>query len=111
AIVDGRDEVERTVLDAAAEDVRGVVIRPGIVHGAGGGIPGMMIGWAAEHGAGRYVGAAGTRWPMVHRDDLAELFVAAVDKARPGTILHGVTEPAVPVEDLARAADLAAGGA
>ncbi|MFD0351581.1 SgcJ/EcaC family oxidoreductase [Kitasatospora aburaviensis] len=42
-------------------------------------------------------------------DDLAELFVAAVERAEAGTIWHGVGESAVPVRDLARAAGRAAG--
>lgn len=110
-IVAGRENVERAVLDTAADGVRAVVIRPGIVHGAGGGIPGILVAWAAEQGTGRYVGAAGTRWPMVHRDDLAALDRTAIRQAPAGVILHGVTEPAVAVEELARAADLANGGA
>ena len=87
-----------------------MVIRPGIVHGAGGGIPGMMIDWARAAGTGRYVGEPTVRWPMVHVDDLADLVVLAVDRAPAGTVLHAVTEPAVPVKELAAAADLAAGG-
>ncbi|MFE3578678.1 SgcJ/EcaC family oxidoreductase, partial [Streptomyces vinaceus] len=42
-------------------------------------------------------------------DDLAELFVAAVERAGAGTLWHGVGESAVPVRDLARAACHAAG--
>ncbi|HEY3006160.1 MAG TPA: NAD-dependent epimerase/dehydratase family protein [Kribbellaceae bacterium] len=109
-IVAGRPGLERVVLDAAEDGVRGIVIRPGIVHGHGGGIPGMLVGWAREHGAGRYVGSLDTRWPMVHADDLADLYVAALERAEAGAVLHGVAEPAVTVRDLAGAADVAAGG-
>ncbi|MFF4344370.1 NAD-dependent epimerase/dehydratase family protein [Kitasatospora sp. NPDC001540] len=110
AIVGYRPRIEQRVLAAAGNDVRAVVVRPGIVHGHGGGIPGLMTGWAREHGAGRYVGSPATRWPMVHVDDLAELFVLAVTKADAGSLLHGVAHEAVPVAALAAAADLAAGG-
>lgn len=107
-LVSGRARLEESILAAPA--VRGIVIRPGIVHGEGGGIPGMMVGWAREHGAGRYVGDPTVRWPMVHLDDLADLVVTALERAEPGSVLHGVAEPAVPVKELAVAADLAAGG-
>lgn len=107
-IVSGRPRLERHVLDAT--QVRGVVIRPGIVHGAGGGIPGTMVDWARGKGTGRYVGDPTVRWPMVHRDDLAGLVLLALERASAGTVLHAVTEPAVAVKDLAVAADLAAGG-
>ncbi|MEV6549832.1 NAD-dependent epimerase/dehydratase family protein [Streptomyces sp. NPDC051597] len=110
AIVGYRPRIEQRVLAAGGDDVRAVVVRPGIVYGRGGGIPGLMTGWAREHGTGRYVGPAATRWPMVHVDDLADLFVLAVTKAASGSVLHGVAHEAVPVAALAAAADAAAGG-
>lgn len=108
-IVEGRAALEATV--RSASDVRGIVVRPGIVHGAGGGIPAMMLDWARAAGAGRYVGEDGVRWPMVHVDDLADLTVLALEHAEPGAVLHGVAEAGVQVEELAAAADAAAGGA
>ncbi|MEU4346170.1 NAD-dependent epimerase/dehydratase family protein [Streptomyces sp. NPDC023838] len=110
AIVGYRPRIEQRALATGGDDVRAVVVRPGIVYGRGGGIPGLMTDWAREHGAGRYVGSAATRWPMVHVDDLAELFVLAVTKADAGSVLHGVAHEAVPVAALAAAADIAAGG-
>ena len=107
-LVAGRETVEGLV---TASPVTGVVLRPGIAHGRGGGIPGMLKAWAQEHGAGRYVGgSASTTWPVVHVDDLAQLVELALEKARPGDVLHGVTEAAVSVVEIARAADVAAGG-
>ncbi|WP_018350341.1 NAD-dependent epimerase/dehydratase family protein [Longispora albida] len=110
-IVGYRPRIEQQVLAAAAEDVRAVVIRPAIAYGKGGGIPGMMTGWARENGTGRYVGDAGTRWPMVHVDDLAALFSLAVEKAAPGSLYHGSAHDAVSTAGLAAVADIAAGGA
>ncbi|MFJ8623832.1 NAD-dependent epimerase/dehydratase family protein [Kitasatospora sp. NPDC093550] len=109
-IVGYRPRIEQRVLASAEDNVRAVVLRPGIVYGHGGGIPGLMTGWAREHGTGRYVGPVTTRWPMVHVDDLAELYALALTKAEPGSVLHGVAHEAVPVAALAAAADLAAGG-
>jgi nucleoside-diphosphate-sugar epimerase len=109
-IVSGRPAVERAVLDAATAGVRSSVIRPGLVHGHGRGILSTMVGWAAEHGTGVYVGDATTRWPMVHVEDLADLYLLALEQASAGSVLHGVAEPAVRVEDLARAADRLVGG-
>ncbi|MEW1914688.1 NAD-dependent epimerase/dehydratase family protein [Kitasatospora sp. NPDC085895] len=110
AIVGYRPRIEQRVLATSVEGVRAVVVRPGIVYGRGGGIPGLMVGWAREHGTGRYIGSPATRWPMVHVDDLAELFVLAVTKADAGSVLHGVAHEGVPVAALAAAADFAAGG-
>lgn len=108
-IVGYRPAIERQVLDAARDGVRSVVIRPGIVHGRGGGIPAMLVDLARTHEEPRYVGDDAVRWPMVHVDDLADLFVAAVERASAGSLWHGVTEPAVSVKDLAAAAGRAAG--
>ncbi|MBX9246722.1 NAD-dependent epimerase/dehydratase family protein, partial [Actinotalea ferrariae] len=108
AIVADRAEVERHVL-AAAPDVRAVVVRPGVVHGRGAGIPAMLVDRARTDGVGRHVGGDDVTWPMVHVDDLADLYVAAVERAPAGAVLHGVAEEGVPVRDLATAAALAAG--
>ncbi|MFB6838994.1 NAD-dependent epimerase/dehydratase family protein [Streptomyces sp. NPDC056361] len=110
AIVGYRPRIEQRVLAAAGDDVRAVVIRPGIAYGRDGGIPGLMTGWAREHGTGRYVGPVSTRWPMVHVDDLAELYALALTKAQPGDLLHGVAWESVPAAAVAAAADIAAGG-
>ncbi|MEU6238052.1 NAD-dependent epimerase/dehydratase family protein, partial [Kitasatospora sp. NPDC047058] len=102
AIVGYRPRIEQRVLALTGEDVRAVVLRPGIVYGRGGGIPGLMTGWARERGTGRYAGSAATRWPMVHVDDLAQLFVLALTKAEAGSVLHGVAHEAVAVAAQAR---------
>ncbi|MFC4059124.1 NAD-dependent epimerase/dehydratase family protein [Planomonospora corallina] len=101
-----RADVERRVREAG-----GVVIRPGIVYGRGGGIPALLVAKAAEHGRGRYVSADGQEptWPTVHVDDLADLFAVAVEKAEAGAVLHGVAEEAVPLPAIAEAAGRAAG--
>ncbi|TCC49253.1 NAD-dependent epimerase/dehydratase family protein [Kribbella pittospori] len=104
-----RAQLERAVL-AAADRVRTVVVRPGVVYGRGGGIPAEMVGWAGKYGVGRYVGDPGTRWPTVQVDDLADLVLLAIEHARSGAVLHGVGEEAVEVSAIAAAADVAAGG-
>lgn len=110
-IVGYRPRIELRVLDAAARDIRTSVIRPGIAYGKGGGIPALMVGWAREHGAGRFVGEPGVRWPMTHVDDLAALYALAVEKAPAGALYNGVAHTAVSTEALAEACDRAAGGA
>jgi nucleoside-diphosphate-sugar epimerase len=87
-LVAGRPEVERRVLAAG-----GWVIRPGLVYGHGGGlVHGLLAGKAAERGAGVYIGEPGVRWPVVHVDDLAALYVAAVGYDGGPAIWHGMAE-------------------
>lgn len=108
-IVAGREAVEHAVLTSSA---RGIVVRAGVVHGRGGGIPRLLVDWAREHGQGRFVaGDTDPSWAVVHVEDLAELVVLALSRAAGGTMLHAVAEASVPAAEAGRAADVAAGGA
>jgi nucleoside-diphosphate-sugar epimerase len=93
-----RPAVEQMVLDAG-----GVVIRPAIVFGRGGGIPADFVQSA------RYVGNGENHWPMIHLDDLALLYVLAIANAPPGTLLHASDGTAFRVKEIAAAASLGAG--
>jgi nucleoside-diphosphate-sugar epimerase len=87
-IAAGRPAIEQLVLRAG-----GWVIRPGLVYGDGGGlVHGLLTAKAAERGTGVYIGPPGTRWPVVHVDDLAALYLAVATRAAPGTIWHGASE-------------------
>ncbi|WP_067562453.1 NAD-dependent epimerase/dehydratase family protein [Nocardia acidivorans] len=108
-IVGYRPHIERQVLALADAGVRAAVIRPGIVYGRGGGIPALLVDLARKHEAPVIVADSSAVWPMVHIDDLADLFAKVVDAAPAGSVWHGITQPAVPVADLAMAAGRAAG--
>jgi nucleoside-diphosphate-sugar epimerase len=108
-IVSWRQAVEERVLQASGRGVRSVVIRPAIVYGRGGGIPAGFVESAQKEGAARYVGTGENRWPFVHVDDLAELYLLALEKAPPGTLLLGVSGPAFKVAEVAAAASRGAG--
>lgn len=102
-LVAWRPAVEDAVRSASARDVRGVVLRPTVVYGRGGGTPGTMARSARRRGVVRYVGDGSQRWPFVHVDDLAELYVLALDAA-PGTLLHASAGASVPARAVAEAA-------
>ncbi|MFI8851104.1 NAD-dependent epimerase/dehydratase family protein [Streptomyces sp. NPDC053499] len=108
-IVGYRPDIERQVLATADDGVRAGVVRPGIVHGRGGGIPALLVDLARKHKAPVVVGDPAVRWPMVHVDDLADLFAKVMEQAPAGTVWHGVSQSAVPVRELATAAGEAAG--
>ena len=88
--------------------MRGIVIRPGMVYGRGGGIMAGFVRERKEIGVVHYVGSGRNRWPCVHVDDLADLYALAL-QAPAGSIYFASAGPSVAVEDIARAA--AAGGA
>lgn len=106
-IVAWRPAVERRVVEAAGQGVRTVVIRPGVVYGRGGGTPGTFVASGRRKGVVRYVGDGAQRWPMVHTDDLAELYVLAL-AAPAGTVLNAAGA-SVPAREVAEAAARASG--
>ena len=109
AIVQWRQAVEDRVRQAARRGIRTVVIRPAIVYGRGGGIPAGFVESARKEGAARYVGTGNNRWPFVHVDDLADLYLLALERAPAGSLLLGVAGPSRPVRDVAAAASRGAG--
>ena len=57
----------------------------------------------------RYVGTGQNRWPFVHVDDLADLYLLALESAPAGSLLLGVSGTSHPVRDVAAAASRGAG--
>jgi nucleoside-diphosphate-sugar epimerase len=106
-LVAWRVSVEKRVLTTSG--VRGLVIRPGIVYGRGGGIPSMLSSSVLTHRAARYVGTGENRWAMVFIDDLSALYRKALEHAPLSSVLLGVQGPSVSVVELARAASVGLG--
>jgi nucleoside-diphosphate-sugar epimerase len=109
ALVEWRQAVEDRVREGARRGIRSVVIRPAIVYGRGGGIPAGFVQSARKEGAARFVGTGENRWPFVHVDDLADLYLLALESAPAGSLLLGVSGPSRPVRDIAAAASRGVG--
>ena len=94
---------ETAVMAASERGVRGSIVRlPPSVHGAGDkGFMPMLIDIARRTGVAGYVGDGANRWPAVHRLDAARLFRLAMEKAPPGTRLHGVADEGIPMREIA----------
>lgn len=71
-----RGETERIVLDAG-----GAVVRPGMIHGGN--------AWLFANPI--VIGDGSNRWPLVHRDDVAELYVLIAERGARG-VFHAVSE-------------------
>jgi len=89
AAMAARIETEEAVLHTPG--VRGIVIRPGLVYGAGGSydLP-QLIALARKNGVGPHLGSGATLQGFVHVDELADLFRRAVEQAPRAAVLHGV---------------------
>jgi nucleoside-diphosphate-sugar epimerase len=108
-LVAWRVACEQRVMGSAKDGIRSIVIRPGIVYGRGGGIPATMIRSAKLRGEVQFVGDGENRWPVVHVEDIADLYLRALEKAEPGSLYHGAEKDSVKVRDAAQAASEAAG--
>jgi nucleoside-diphosphate-sugar epimerase len=108
-LVAQRPATEQEVLAAQSRGVRAIVIRPALVYGRGGSIPAMLTKSARETGATRYVGDGLNRWPFVDVEDLAQLYVRAVEKAKPGSLYNAAHGPSYRVAEVAEAASVGAG--
>ncbi len=106
-LVAWRPEIEHRVLKTPG--IRGIVIRPGIVYGRGAGIPNMLVASGRDHGTVQFIGDGENRWPVVHVEDLADLYVLALEKGSAGSVFIGVAGESEKVRDIAEAAADAAG--
>jgi len=104
-----RQALEEEILGAAADGVHSIVIRPAWVYGNHAWTTMMMYGSAQQQGAARYVGKGQNRWTCVHADDLAELYLLALEKAPAASIFNGAHGAPMTLIEIARAASEGAG--
>lgn len=71
-----------------ASDAAAAVIAPAVVYGHGRGIPvGVLVGNRDEEGVIPLVGSGEQHWASVHVDDLAELYVLALEQGATGVFI------------------------
>ncbi|WP_132921115.1 NAD-dependent epimerase/dehydratase family protein [Sodalis ligni] len=87
-----RVDINKEVLRASLSGVRSIVIVPGMVYGTGlflskksKQIP-LLASTAKQLGNAVYIGDGNHRWSQVHIEDLAELYLAAMERAKPGSL-------------------------
>jgi nucleoside-diphosphate-sugar epimerase len=99
-----RIDSENAVIALAERGVRSSVIRLSpLVHSDldHHGFAHHLINTARETGKSAYIGDGANRWPALHTLDAAHLYRLALEKAPPGTLLHGVADEGVPFRDVA----------
>ncbi|MFC8074250.1 NAD-dependent epimerase/dehydratase family protein [Streptomyces sp. NPDC057307] len=104
-----RLENEKRVLARATTGERPVVVMPGLVHGHSGGLTqAYFVEPGRAAGAVPCIGDGSNHWALVHVDDLAELYVLALN-APAGSVYAGVGGQNLPLADITRALSHAAG--
>ncbi|PRX12689.1 NAD-dependent epimerase/dehydratase family protein [Actinoplanes italicus] len=96
---------EQRVLTAGR--VRGAVVRPPIVYGAGGGPVAGLVRQARADGIARYIDAGENRWSTVHVSDLASAYTLILEKKATGAF-HAAEAVPVTMADLFEAIGYAA---
>lgn len=104
-----RLENEKRVLARAATGARPVVVMPGLVYGRSGGLAqSFFVEPGRAAGAVPCIGDGSNHWALVHVDDIAELYVLALN-APAGSAYAGVGGQNLPLADVTRALSHAAG--
>jgi nucleoside-diphosphate-sugar epimerase len=110
AITAWRGANEAMVL--GAEGVRGIVVVPSIVYGHGSGLARVIVDAPRGDGAApalHLVGDGSQHWATVHVDDLAALYVLALEHGDAGAVYIGASGANPTVRELGEAAASAAG--
>jgi nucleoside-diphosphate-sugar epimerase len=90
---------EQLVLDAADEELRTMVVRPGVVYGGGDGMIGDIFK-SASNGLVRVVGDGNNHWPLVYDRDLADLYARLAAHADASGVYHANDEGDERVNDI-----------
>ncbi|GAA2815734.1 nucleoside-diphosphate-sugar epimerase [Aminobacter aminovorans] len=77
----------RRVLEAP--EVEGAVIHPAMVYSGEGGVFSSFIDALRAGHAVDVIGSPEIVWPLVHADDLADLYLRTMEWARPGSVYNG----------------------
>jgi nucleoside-diphosphate-sugar epimerase len=109
SVVAWRRPVEDAVLARAESGGRPVILRAGLLYGGDNRlIQEFFVRPGRESGAIPYIGDGANHWALVHVDDLAPLYVAALS-AEPGSVYLGVGGIDPTAKEVAEACALAAG--
>ncbi|MEM7649486.1 MAG: NAD-dependent epimerase/dehydratase family protein, partial [Cyanobacteria bacterium P01_A01_bin.70] len=99
-----RIPIEQTVVQAAEHNIRTIVIRPGLVYGNGGSqIMHALAGLVRQAGGTHTVGDGQNAWSAIHVEDLADLYLKAIENGPAGTVFHAASEDEASMHDIVSA--------
>jgi len=106
-----RRNLEIEAQAAAQHGVHSIVLRPPTVYGRGGSflVPRFLLDHARSVGESVYIeGTENNKWSAVHVDDLAHLYILALEKAQPGSLFHTASESGITTHKIAESISRAA---
>src|SRR4249919_3411078 len=102
ALTAWRPAHEQFILGAATEQLRTIVVRPGVVYGGGTGMVADLFK-SASNGLVRVVGDGNNHWPLVYDRDLADLYARLAASQDASGIYHANDEGDERVNDIVSA--------
>jgi nucleoside-diphosphate-sugar epimerase len=102
ALTAWRPAHEQFILGAATEQLRTIVVRPGVVYGGGTGMVADLFK-SASNGLVRVVGDGNNHWPLVYDRDLADLYARLAANQDASGIYHANDEGDERVNDIVSA--------
>jgi nucleoside-diphosphate-sugar epimerase len=100
--VSWRPNHEQMIASANSDQLRTVVVRPGVVYGGGDGIVGDLFK-SASNGLVRVVGDGNNHWPLVYDRDLADLYARLAVREDAAGVYHANDEGDERVNDIVSA--------
>ena len=100
--VSWRPNHEQMIAAANSDQLRTVVVRPGVVYGGGAGIVGDLFK-SASNGLVRVVGDGNNHWPLVYDRDLADLYARLAVREDAAGVYHANDEGDERVNDIVSA--------
>lgn len=100
--VSWRPNHEQMIASADSDQLRTVVVRPGVVYGGGNGIVGELFK-SASNGLVRVVGDGNNHWPLVYDRDLADLYARLAVREDAAGVYHANDEGDERVNDIVSA--------
>lgn len=104
-----RVDLEAQVVAAQDRSIRTIVIRPALVYGRGGGVVAMLVQAGRQAGVVRFFGTGENRWTLVHVEDLARCYLAALEMGTAGSVWIAADDQILTLREIATAASNAAG--
>lgn len=107
-----RLNIEKEVMAAAKNGIRSIVLRPPTVYGRAGSfmVPRFLLDHAVKSGQSILIeGTENKKWSAVHVEDLADLFLLALKKAKSGSLYNTASESGITTQSIAQSISKTAG--
>ena len=80
-----------------------MVIHPAMVYERNGGVFSHIFEDAENLGLVQVIGGEDVRWPLIHREDLAQLYALMLENGKQGDVYNGAAIDGVPIGTVTRA--------